>query len=177
MRVPTKKCVQLRKSLSLGPASSPALCCGAELPPPSASAGARGARQALSAGTLPDPISAADFRRAAALADVPVLGLAPAGSRAALPSAAAPCPFRPRAPSGPVSLQAWCPFSGASWGAPQLPGHGLRQERALGCAEHPGTRCASRTPPIYRHKSFTYHKERFSFASQICKPLYSSPGF
>lgn len=105
MRVPTKKCVQLRKSLSLGPASSPALCCGAELPPPSASAGARGARQALSAGTLPDPISAADFRRAAALADVPVQGLAPAGSRAALPSAAAPCPFRPRAPSGLVPLQ------------------------------------------------------------------------
>lgn len=105
MRVPTKKCVQLQKSLSLGPASPPALCCGAELLLPSASAGVRGARQAPSAGTLPDPTNTADFGRAAALADVSVLGLAPAGSGAALPGAAAPCPFRPRVPSGLVLLQ------------------------------------------------------------------------
>lgn len=105
MRVPTKKCVQLQKSLSLGPASPPALCCGAELLLPSASAGVRGARQAPSAGTLPDPTNTADFGRAAALADVSVLGLAPMGSGAALPGAAAPCPFRPRVPSGLVLLQ------------------------------------------------------------------------
>lgn len=68
-----------------------------------------------------------------------------------------------------------------SWAATTCGGRAAPARSKPSAAKHPPFAAQLPvTPPthllsIYRHKSSAYHKKRFSFASQTCKLLYSSP--